>query len=308
MDRQTRITHVIAVAAGLAVLSGFATAGEPPGSAKPVTPWVWPQNALAAISLTYDDGNPSQLDATIPELDAAGFRGSFYLHIARGDMQARAAEWRAAHQRGHEMGNHTVRHAGRGEKYIKRDGRLPAWMPFPLERFTPQMIADEVTAAAVWLDKNIGPDPDRTFAYPCNDVAIGDPPDEASYAAAIVRHCFAARGGVDPAVNDPRTVKLLRIAAFDGDGNDPAPLIAACKQALACGGWTVLSFHATERVSHQALLAHLRANRYWVAPVKTVARYVQAVRQGKPGNVPAKATAAAAEQAAPVGSKNSAAP
>jgi len=287
---------------GGAATSGPSPSAGTPGSAKQSAPWIWPSNALAAVSLTYDDGNASQLDETIPELEAAGFRGSFYLHIARPDMQARVSEWRAAHQRGHEMGNHTVRHAARGEPYIKRDGRLPAWMPLPtLEHFTPQMIADEVTAAADWLDKNIGPDPDRTFAYPCNAVAIGDPPDEPSYAAAILRHHFAARGGVEPAVNDPRIVKLLRIAAFDGDGNDPAPLIAPCKQALAVGGWTVLSFHATERVSHQALIAHLRANRYWVAPVKTVARYVQATRKGQPGAAAVRPTTAAAPQAATPG-------
>jgi len=45
------------------------------------------------------------------------------------------------------------RHAGRGEPYMKANGRLPDWLPLPLERFTPQMIADEVAAAADWLDK-----------------------------------------------------------------------------------------------------------------------------------------------------------
>jgi peptidoglycan/xylan/chitin deacetylase (PgdA/CDA1 family) len=262
-----------------AATSGVSPAAGRPGLAKMPASWIWPQHALAAVSLTYDDGNPSQLDQTIPDLGAAGFRGTFYLHIARRDMQARVVEWQAAHQRGHEMGNHTVRHAGRGAPYIKRDGRLPDWMPLPLERFTPQMIADEVTAAAEWLDKHIGPDPDRTFAYPCGAVAIGDPPDEKSYDAAVLRHHFAARVGGDShcaRVNDPRTMNLLRIASFDGRGTDPAPLIAPCDEALAVGGWTVLGFHTTERPAHPALLAHLRAGPFWVAPVKTVARYVQA--------------------------------
>lgn len=250
-------------------------------SAAKAAPWVWPQRARAAISLTYDDGNPSNLDETIPELEAAGFRGTFYLHVGRGDVRQRAADWRGAHLRGHEIGNHTVRHAGRGEPYIKRDGRLPNWLPLPLERFTPQMIADEVTAAADWLEKNIGPDRDRTFAYPCGSVAIGDPPDEPSYDAAVLRHHFAARVGGSShcsMVNDPRTVNLLRIAEFAGSGADPAPLIAPCEQALAAGGWTVLGFHASERPAHPALLAHLRAGPFWVAPVKTVARYVQTTR------------------------------
>jgi len=114
-------------------------------------------------------------------------------------------------------------------------------------------------------------------------VAIGDPPDEQSYDAAVLRRHFAARVGgsaTRSVVNDPRTLKLLRIASFDGGGADPAPLIAPCEQALAVGGWTVLAFHTTVRPAHPALLAHLRAGPFWVAPVKTVARYVQAARRG----------------------------
>lgn len=244
--------------------------------------WTWPDRASAAISLTYDDGSEDGLDMVMPDLEAGGFRGTFYLHVGRGDVNRRAADWRAAHLRGHEMGNHTVRHACRGEPYLKRDGRLPAWLPLPLENFTPQMISEEVTAAADWLDKNIGPDPDRTFAYPCGATAIGDPPDEKSYDAAVLRHHFAARIALT-GVNDPRTVDFLRIVQFDGKGADPAPLIKPCERARAVGGWTVLSFHSIggegERAAHQALVAHLRAGPFWVAPVKSVARYIQAKRQ-----------------------------
>ncbi|MCE9591773.1 MAG: polysaccharide deacetylase family protein [Planctomycetes bacterium] len=248
-------------------------------------PWTWPNRARAAVSLTYDDGDGSLINEAMPDLEAVELRGTFYLHVGRGDVKQRAADWQAAHKRGHEIGNHTVRHAGRGEPYMKAYGKLPDWMPLPLEKFTPKMIDDEVTAAADWLRENIGPDPDRTFAYPCGAVAIGDPPDEKSYDAAVLRHHFAARvGGADGCVNDPLAVNFLRIASSNGDhyGGDVAPLIKPCEQAVAVGGWAVIGFHGiggtnptTERAAHKTLIAHLHAGPYWVAPVKTVARYVQ---------------------------------
>ena len=39
----------------------------------------WPGGKRAAVVLTYDDTLPSQLDIAIPALDAAGFKGTFFL-------------------------------------------------------------------------------------------------------------------------------------------------------------------------------------------------------------------------------------
>jgi len=243
--------------------------------------WLWPHGARAAISLTYDDGNANNLDQAIPDLEAAGFRATFYLQTAREDMQRRVADWRAAHTRGHEIGNHTVHHWCRAQPYLERLGRTPAWLTHPLETVNPAEIAVEVATAADWLDQHIGPDPDRTFAHPCGALAIGVEPDEASYDAAIRQRHFAARTCLTT-VNDPATVQLLRIGGFVGQGAVAQPLITHCQAALATRGWTVLIFHGIggpshtfERAAHLELLAHLQAHDYWVAPVKTVARFVE---------------------------------
>lgn len=244
--------------------------------------WQWPHGARAAISLTYDDGNANNLDQAMPDLEAAGFRATFYLQTARADMQLRVADWRAAHARGHEIGNHTVHHWCRAQPYLERLGRTPAWLTRPLESVSPAEIAAEVAAAADWLDQHIGTDPDRTFAHPCGALAIGVEPDEASYDAAILQRHFAARSCLTT-VNDPATVQMLRIGGFDGQGAAAQPNIARCEAALATGGWTVLIFHGIggpshtfARAAHQELLAHLQARDYWVAPVKTVGRFVEA--------------------------------
>lgn len=38
----------------------------------------WPEGKLAAVVLTYDDALSSQLDVAIPQLDSAGFKGTFF--------------------------------------------------------------------------------------------------------------------------------------------------------------------------------------------------------------------------------------
>src|SRR5262245_48664222 len=69
----------------------------------------WPDGRSAAIALTYDDALTSQLDVAIPQLDAAGLKGTFFL--TAGNMsQQDIARWRAAAAEGHELGNHTIFH------------------------------------------------------------------------------------------------------------------------------------------------------------------------------------------------------
>ena len=68
----------------------------------------WPNGARAAIVLTYDDSLRSQLDIAVPQLDAAGLKGSFFLN---GTMPLEAVEsWRAVAASGHELGNHSLFH------------------------------------------------------------------------------------------------------------------------------------------------------------------------------------------------------
>lgn len=62
----------------------------------------------AALVLTYDDALRSQLDIAIPQLHAAGFKGTFFLD---GDITpAEILRWRKAQSTGHELGNHSVFH------------------------------------------------------------------------------------------------------------------------------------------------------------------------------------------------------
>mgnify|MGYP003337797830 CR=1 FL=1 len=152
--------------------------------------WQWPNGARAAVSLGYDDGNPDNLDQAMPDLEAAGFRGTFYLHLERGDVRARTADWRAAHARGHEIGNHTWYHNARTDLYGVRHG----WVTKPLEEYTQADMTAEINRAGDWLDEHIGRDPDRSFTYPCGHLTLGVPPSRAAYAAAVARLDFKPHG------------------------------------------------------------------------------------------------------------------
>ncbi len=243
--------------------------------------WRWPKDAYAAVSLTYDDGNENNLEQAIPDLEDAGLRGTFYLPVGRDVVIARKADWQAAHQRGHEIGNHTVTHPCRRDAYPPGKGN---WIKNPLEEYTPRMIADEVRQAACWLNAEIGLDPHRTFAYPCGAVAIGASPDEASYDRAVRAFHPAARVGGD-CVNLPEAVNLLRIQSFASVQPPIASLIGYCKQALKTNAWAVIMFHGiggpthtTARQVHQALMRHLNTQPYWVAPLREVVQYIEGRR------------------------------
>jgi peptidoglycan/xylan/chitin deacetylase (PgdA/CDA1 family) len=247
------------------------------------TTWSWPEGKHAAVSLGYDDGNPDNLDQAMPDLEAAGFRGTFYLHLARGDVQARVADWRAAYARGHEIGNHTWFHNARTDLY----GVRHSWVTKPLEEYTQADMAAEIARAADWLDEQIGPDPHRSFTYPCGHLTLGVPPDRQAYADAVATRCRFARTGTPDVVviNEPLTVDLTLIPTIYFHENRVDQLTAAIDQAVYAGGWACLGFHGvgggshtTARETHQALMHYLADAAVWVAPVGAVAAWIAAHR------------------------------
>jgi peptidoglycan/xylan/chitin deacetylase (PgdA/CDA1 family) len=89
---------------GLTVLTIGGLSDQSPAAAR----FRWPGGKQGAVSLTYDDGLPSQLDYAMPQLEADGFRGTFFV---TGDaIPARDADWRLAASRGHEIADHTIDH------------------------------------------------------------------------------------------------------------------------------------------------------------------------------------------------------
>jgi peptidoglycan/xylan/chitin deacetylase (PgdA/CDA1 family) len=83
----------------------------------------WPGGKSAALSLRFDDSDPSHLDVVDPLLREYGLRGTFMVNPGpdepgsrrRSAFQARLDDWKAlAGRRDHELANHTARHRGAG--------------------------------------------------------------------------------------------------------------------------------------------------------------------------------------------------
>jgi peptidoglycan/xylan/chitin deacetylase (PgdA/CDA1 family) len=260
--------------AGLAALSVTALMARPAADAKSPRPFAWPKGARAAVSLTYDDGLNSQLANAAPDLDAFGFKATFFL--TQENMDARLADWQALERRGHEMADHTISH--------------------PCDSLVHETAADfarkEVDPMEKYLDDHFQTPRPRSFAYPCGFTGLGHGPlaeREARYLSVLRPRLLAART-VEGPPNDPRLLSRdrFRLNAFEPtyDHDDPRPAFAYVRKAIQQGGWAILVFHEilparkgegdTSQRSHHAILAWLAGQPVWCAPMREVFEYATA--------------------------------
>ncbi len=237
--------------------------------------FAWPDGARAAVSLAYDDALNSQLDVVIPALDKYGFKGSFYVPVARPALTERLAEWRKVAQNGHELGNHSIFH--------QCDGTLPGreWVPAhqDLQKITVQQMRDQVMVASSMLYAIDGKS-ERTYTAPCGDTVAGD----GNYIEAIREDFVAIKligEGVTPDMEklDPYAVGVTAPAGVSGK-----QLIAIVEEAAARGTMANITFHGVggdyltvSRKAHDELLAHLAKHPdiYWVDTFINIMRYVR---------------------------------
>lgn len=247
------------------VLGSAATAAER---------FAWPQGRRAAVSLTYDDSLNGQLDIAAPQLEARGFKATFF--VTRENMQARLADWQALAHRGHEIGDHTVDH------------------PCELRPFTARSFQNkELGPMEAFLDAKFGEAHKRLYAYPCGATELGRLGRlnaRQSLYVRLLRHDFMAARIVDGGPNDPRLVLrfryLLQASAptYDSDGAGAA--IDYIRKAITRGHWAILIFHdivdvrrqtgETSRAAHLSILDWIAGQPVWCAPMGEVFDYVAA--------------------------------
>jgi peptidoglycan/xylan/chitin deacetylase (PgdA/CDA1 family) len=237
---------------------------------------VWPGDKRVAVSLSFDDARDSQLDQGVPVLDACGAKGTFYLNAER--ASARAEEWRAAAARGHELGNHSLRHSCSGN-FVWHVANV-------LENYTQEQMAEELLEANRQLAALFGDAP-TTFAYPCGQTFVGRGVDRCSYVPVVARHFLAGRGFRDEYYNRPEFVDLAKVGGTEMDGVPYEQLVAHIERAAANRQWVVF-------VGHDVLLDETRrqtvtpetlrrlceycldpANGVWLETVATVAARVR---------------------------------
>jgi peptidoglycan/xylan/chitin deacetylase (PgdA/CDA1 family) len=228
-----------------------------------VLPW---NDHRAAVSLTFDDSRPVQLDVAIPELNKRHLRASFFVIVSK---LTRLDEWRQAQAQGHEIGNHTISH------------EHPAALTKEGEEV-------QVEDARNFLDSNFRANI-VTFAYPYMEMSPG-------LLFWVKKYNFAARGW-------PQDQNLIYVKSdVDPDWyNLPGQPIFTkydldvyqgwVDKALSLNAWTTFQFHGIGDAStgwepiptetFTALLNYLKAEQaegVWIAPFGEVAAYLRAQR------------------------------
>jgi len=228
-----------------------------------------------AVSLTYDDSLNVHLDNAIPVLDKYDFLATFYLTVGYPPFGDRLDEWRAVAADGHELGNHSLYHpcdaSKPGREWVNPERDLSKWSVARME--------DNLQVANIALEAVDGKK-ERTYAYPCGDMAAGGE----SYVEAM-KPLFVAARGVKSSVMQPEQVKLFDIDSYMINGSSVEQLTALVDEAIEQGGLLVFLFHGVggehplnvDNANHTALVKYLDQKReqLWVAPMVEIAQYLK---------------------------------
>ncbi len=238
----------------------------------------WPDGKRGAVSLSFDDARPSQVEHGVPILDSFNVRGTFYV-IARG-IEQRHDLWRAATARGHEMGNHTVNH--------------PCTCNFPwnkvnmLEEYTLEKMDAELVDANANIDRLLGVRA-KSFAYPCGEKFVGRGEATRSYVPLVAKHFLAGRGFRNEATNDPIRCDLAQLTGIDGDDQSFEQLKKWFNEAVEQNSYLALALHDVEVAERQRITgdtlkrvceyATNPKNGLWIDTIANVADYIRTHRK-----------------------------
>lgn len=237
----------------------------------------WPDGKKAAVCMTYDDGILSHLDQAIPDLNRAGFRGTFYL-TGMNLVPEFVERWRAAAAQGHELGCHSLFHPCSGEF---------DWVPeeYQSEAYTVRRILDEAVVMNQFLYAVDGKSK-RTYAYTCYEKEVGG----FNYVDTLgSRGVFeGARGGLSPEPLSAMDINLFDIPSMSI--TDEVPLeetIGYIESAMKNRSVAVFCFHGvggdyivTSREYHQQIIDYLKENedQIWVATLVEIASYLDQLK------------------------------
>lgn len=257
------------------ILGGCITPGQTPATppeSKPPTSvaaahCAWPNGAVAAVSLTYDDALNSQLSAAVPALNARGLKATFFL--SGGNI----ATFAPLAKLGHELASHTLHHPCNAD----------------LAALSPPEVAAELDAGLAAV-RALGVTGKLTFAYPCGQK---NAKGMESYVP-LVQERFRAARGVAGVVADPEHVDLFNVPAlFAPTSSDGSDVVAFIERAKETHGWAVIGVHGVgdageylqlSSAAHEKVLSYLAEHHdVWTAPFGNVADALATCRQSAAG-------------------------
>jgi peptidoglycan/xylan/chitin deacetylase (PgdA/CDA1 family) len=239
--------------------------------------FIWPDGKRAAVSLTFDDARPSEVDNGLEILDRYGVKGTFYVIPAT--VEQRLDGWKRAVANGHEIGNHTMTHPCSGN-YL--------WVRTVLEDCTLETIEQDMEEANIAIQRLLGVRP-TTFGYPCGQAFVGRSPEIKSYVPVVARKFAIGRNSGDQCLNDPAFCDLAQVYCMGMDYIDVEQAIALLERAAENGQWLILAGHEVNHSGDQTIrIATLKAickyasdpaNGLWIDRVDVIGRYIAQQRQ-----------------------------
>lgn len=234
----------------------------------------WPDGKRAAVSMSFDDGRVSQVEAGLPLLKKANVKVTFYVTPAA--VEKNVAGWRQAVADGHEIGSHSLTHPCTGNYAFSAKNALE---DFDLPKMAAQL--DEATDR---IHKLLGVKP-TTFAYPCGLKFVGRGRDVKSYVPLIAERFLVGRGYLDESPNAPAVTDLAQAMGTPLDDLDFPQMKAIVDSAAKEGRWIIFAGHdfgarrrqTTDMKALEMLIPYLKdpANGIWLGTVAEIGRYVK---------------------------------
>lgn len=234
----------------------------------------WPQGKLAAVSLSFDDARESQVKLGTPLLDQYGIKATFY--VVPSTMQRQLEGWKKAVASGHEIGNHSLTHPCMENFDWSRKNAL--------ENYSLNAMRKNLAECNKKIEELLGVKPE-VFAYPCGQKFVGRGAKTKSYVPLVSKMFLTGRGWMDEAANNPRYCNFAQLTGVEMDGKNFDQILPLIEDAKKNGKWLLLAGHEMgeggQQTTRLAMLKQLAeyvnnpANGIWIAPVGTVAKYIQ---------------------------------
>ncbi len=246
----------------------------------PKSTFAWPSGMHGAVSLSFDDSRPSQIEQGVPLFDRFAVRATFYVkpEVVRECRDA----WQRAVATGHEAGGHTLTHPCTGNFcFASSRGSI-------LEDMTLDQMESEIIESNALIEELVGVRP-ISFAFPCGQKYVGRGENLQSYVPLVAQHYLTGRGWRDEYFNAPDRCDLAQLAGVEFDGMDFEQVRPQIDAAALTGNWLVLAGHdigtetrlqSTKVPTLEAICAYCQdpKNGIWIDTVGTIGEYIHKTR------------------------------
>jgi peptidoglycan/xylan/chitin deacetylase (PgdA/CDA1 family) len=276
-----RMSALLSILVALVTQPGASQYQTREAPAKATQAFRWPDGRRGAISLSFDDARPSQVDNGVPLLDRYHVRATFFVSPDR--LKERLDAWKRAIASGHEIGNHSLVHPC--------SGNFPWARQKALENYTLDQMRKELTEANRLVRETLGVTP-TSFAYPCGQTFVGRGTEVKSYVPLVAEMFKVGRLWLGESPNDPLFCDMAQVLSVPTDDLDFDRLKPTIEQAMQNGQWLVFAGHdiaesGPRQVTRLKTLEELcryatdPRNGVWIDTMDKVASYILAHRAGQ---------------------------